>query len=501
MAVAVCIAQDLAVVPMILTLPLLAGGAEGGVVGALGEVGVSLGLFAALAVLAWLTVPRVLDIVARTRSRELFLLAVLASCLAIALVTSVLGLSLALGAFLAGVVLGSSDHHHQAVAEVEPFRDALASLFFVSIGMLFDPRAFVDEPLVVAVVLVAVLVGKAGIAALAIRLTRMPWWTAARSGLMLAQVGEFSFVIAQLGATQGLLTERTSRIFLVVAVLSIALTPALFAVGRRIGRLRSDPSKARPGLEGHVVIVGYGPIGQGLVGSLRTLGIPFRIVELNGDTVQREKKAGLPIVRGDAGRRSVLEAVGIRRARMLVVATNEPSANQKVVGLARRMAPHLHVLTRASYLAEVPALEEAGADEIVPQELETGVEMVARTLRHFLLPDSEVEAHVERMRAQAYAIRKVAPRQGGTTARLSQYVPGLRVATFRVEPGAPIAGRTLGDSHLRRDTGLSVVSVARGGETILSVGPETALEADDVVVGIGTVDAARAAAALFRGPG
>lgn len=500
MAVAICIAQDLAVVPMILSLPLLSGDGSGPLA-ALGEMSTSLGLFAGLAALSWLVVPRLLDLVARTRSRELFLLAVLVSCLSISLATSVLGLSLALGAFLAGVVLGGSDHHHQAVAEVEPFRDALASLFFVSIGMLFDARAFLDEPLVVGLALLAVVAGKAGLATLAVRMTKAPWWTAGRAGLMVAQVGEFSFVIAQIGDDQGLLTERASRIFLVVAVLSIALTPLLFALGKRIGRTGAEVRRFGDEMTDHVVLVGYGPIGQGLVRSLQKLGIPFRVLELNAETVQKERLKGLPIIRGDAARRSVLEAVGLPRARMLVIATNDPQANQKVVQAARHLAPKIHILSRASYLAEVPSLEQAGADEIVPQELETGVEIVARTLRHFLLPDSEVEAHVQELRSAAYAIRKVAPRQGGTTARLSQYVPGLRVAAFRVEHGSRLAGRPLGESEVRRTTGLSIVSVRRGDETILNVGPDTALEAGDVIVGIGGEDAVQSASHLFRGPG
>lgn len=508
LAIAVCVAQDLAVVPMVLTLPLLArwggedsAGAGSAVLETVGDLAGTLGLFALLGVVSWVLVPRVLDAVSRTRSRELYLLAVLASCLVIALATSVLGMSLALGAFLAGVVLGSSDHHHQAAAEVEPFRDALGSLFFVSIGMLFDGRTIVDEPIVVVGALLAVVVAKAVIAASAIRTLKMPLWTAVRSGLMVAQVGEFSFVIVTLGSQFRLLSERQGRVFLVVAVLSIAMTPLLFALGRKVGRTRSEERRPRRDLEDHVVIVGFGPIGQGLATSLAKLSIPYRIIELNAETVKRGRTEGLPIVRGDASKRLVLDAVGIRRARMLVVATNEPNANRKVVETARRMAPNLHVLARASYLGEVPVLEDAGADEIVPQELETGVEMVARTLRHYLVPDDEVGSLVDGMRSAAYANRKVARGTTPNAARLSQYVPGLRVVTFRVEPGAKVAGRALGETHLRRDTQLSVVAVVRGEETTLGIGPETRLEAEDIVVGIGSEGAAEAAAIQFRGPG
>ena len=499
LAIAICIAQDLAVVPMLLLMPVL-GGASGGIGQALFGTGKALVMLGALAVVAWVFVPRFLDVVARTRSRELFLLAVIVQCLALVLATGALGLSLALGAFLSGLVIGASDHHHQAVGEIEPFRDALSSLFFVSIGMLFDVRTIAEAPVFIGIALFAVVAGKAVLAFLAVRALGMPPWAAARAGLMLAQVGEFSFVLAQLAGEHALLEDGTRRVFLVVAVASIALTPALFALARRYGRGAGESKRERDESADHVIVVGFGPAGQGLVRSLTAVGLPVQIVEMNPETVARAKKDGLPIVLGDATRISTLEAVGVRRARLLVVATNDPDATSRTVSLARRVAPDLHLMVRANYLSDVPRLEGLGADEIVAQELETGVELTARALRHFLIPDDEIARRVQAIRDAAYHMRKVAPPTRGTTARLSQYVPGLQVIAHRVEHGCRLAGKTLGECELRKETRLSVVAIQRDGTTDIGIGPETRLEPGDVVIGIGDESARAAAAPFFRGP-
>jgi CPA2 family monovalent cation:H+ antiporter-2 len=230
-AMGIAIAQDLAVVPMILLIPMLVGeGDSGGVV----ETLENLALLVLVLGVAKLALPKALALVARTRSRELFVLTLATVCLAMAVVTAHLGMSMALGAFLAGILLADSDFHGHAMAEVEPFRDALASLFFVSIGMLFDGSAIVASPWLVVASLFAVVVGKAAVVAVAAKALGQPAWIRIRSGLLLAQIGEFSFVLAQVGGGTGVLPAQAYKVFLVVAVLSIASTPLLHQLGRWI---------------------------------------------------------------------------------------------------------------------------------------------------------------------------------------------------------------------------------------------------------------------------
>ena len=405
-AVGICVAQDLAVVPMILLIPVLGGGATT-VWGATVGVVKASGLLALAAGLAWLIVPRLLDLVARTRSRELFVLSVIAICLSLSVVTAELGLSLALGAFLAGVILGSSEFHHQAVSEVEPFRDTLASLFFLSIGMMFDVSVLLEAPVLITVSVLTVIAGKAVIARIAMRVLHLPQATGWRVGLSVAQIGEFGFVLTQVAAGTELLDDRLERVFLFVAVVSIAVTPVLFALGRfleqrdeTLGRRGRDASE---GVSDHVVIVGFGPVGRALADALEAGEIPYRVVEMNSVTVKDERAGGRPIILGDASRPVVMHALGIERARLLVIAINDTEATQRVVSLARRMAPHVHIIARATYLGEVTKLEALEVDEVVPQELETSVEIVVRSLRHLLVPDDQVEARVGEVRSRARA--------------------------------------------------------------------------------------------------
>ncbi|MCA8942584.1 MAG: cation:proton antiporter, partial [Planctomycetes bacterium] len=403
-AVGMCVAQDLAVVPMILLIPVLAGG-DGSVWGAAAGVAKASGFLALAAAIAWFLVPRVLDLVARTRSRELFVLSVIAICLALSVVTAELGLSLALGAFLAGVILGSSEFHHQAVSEVEPFRDTLASLFFLSIGMLFDSSVLLEEPVLISVCVVTAICGKAVLAFVATRVLRLPSKLGWQVALSVAQIGEFGFVLTQVAARTELLDERLERVFLFVAVVSIAVTPALFALGNFLEQ-RSERDARREydeahGLIDHVVIVGFGPVGRALADTLEAADVPYRVVEMNSVTVKQERLAGRPIILGDASRPVVMHALGIERAKLVVIAINDPSATGRVASLARRMAPHVHIIARATYLGEVEQLQRLEVDEVVPQELETSIEIVVRSLRHLLVPDDEVEERVDAVRTRA----------------------------------------------------------------------------------------------------
>jgi CPA2 family monovalent cation:H+ antiporter-2 len=283
------IAQDLAVVPMILLIPMLGvGGTDDGK--SLLATFVDLGILVGVLAVVRFALPWLLSLVCRTRSRELFVLLLAALCLGLAVVTAHLGLSLALGAFLAGILLADSDHHSQAAAEVEPFRDAFASLFFVSIGMLFDWRAIAEAPATVAVALAAVVAGKAGMVMLAASQLGQPFWVRVRAGLTMAQVGEFSFVLVQLGKSRAILPDSAERIFVVVAVLSIASTPLLYGLGRHLAlRARGAADTGRDkgeDLQDHAIVVGYGPTGRTVVKGLQSLGIPVVVSEMNAATVK-----------------------------------------------------------------------------------------------------------------------------------------------------------------------------------------------------------------------
>lgn len=503
LSIAISIAQDLAVVPMILLIPMLASGAGGEGSGILRSIENLAILFAVLVVARFL-VPRALNLVCRARSRELFVLTLATLCLLLATVTAHLGLSLALGAFLAGILLADSEYHGQAAAETEPFRDALASLFFVSIGMLFDVRTIFEAPWLVAIALLAVVIGKALVVGVAARLLGQPGWVRLRSGLLLAQVGEFSFVLVQVGSGSGLLPGSAERVFIVVAVLSIASTPLLHAYGRwLVTRWRggTDPTRGADGrIEGHAIVVGYGPTGRTVLQALRSLGIPALAVEMNSETVRAERGRGVPIRHGDATRVATLKALGIEQARLLILAVNDHDATRRIAQLTRRLAPHVHIIARSVYLGEVRSLHSAGAHEVVPQELEASVEILVRALRRFLVADDEIGRQIDTVRRSAGHLDKAAGIARMEAARIAEFVPGIGIGIHRVAAGATVDGKTLAEAAVRRLTGCSVVAVRRGQANLPVVTPETQLQAGDAVVVVGPQSRLPDAAAMFHAP-
>jgi CPA2 family monovalent cation:H+ antiporter-2 len=504
LAMSIAIAQDLAVVPMILLMPMLVGSADAGSSGS-GIVRTLENLAILVVVLsgAHFLVPRLLAMVGRTRSRELFVLTLATLCLSMAVVTSQLGMSMALGAFLAGILLADSEFRGQAAAEVEPFRDALASLFFVSIGMLFDGKTIAASPWLVAAALLAVFAGKAGVVVLAARALGQPGWVRLRAGLLLAQVGEFSFVLAQVGGGTEVLSAHGYKIFLVVAVLSIASTPLLHEVGRRLVRRsrgrEGAVARADDRLQDHAIVVGYGPTGRTVVQALQALHLPVVALEMNVNTVRNERAHGAPVEAGDATRASVLKKLGIDGARILVLAINDTDAARRIAQLARHLAPQVHVIARAVYIGEVDAMKAAGAHEVVPQELEASVEILVRALRRFLVADDEIGRRVTAVR-QTAGVDKTAAVARLEAARIAEFVPGLGVGVHRVARGASLDGRTLAEAGVRRLTACTVVAVRRGQQTLPAIDPDTRLEAGDAVVVLGPEARLADVAALFHAP-
>lgn len=521
----IAVAQDLAVVPMIVLIPLLGGFADGVVVPApVPDAGAephgaahaaagwdvvwNLGKLLLTLIVARVLVRPLVNLVCRTRNRELFVLFLATWCLGFAAITAHLGMSLALGAFLAGILLADSDHHSQAAAEIEPFRDAFASLFFVSIGMLFDWRTITEAPWTVTAIVVAVVGGKALIVALAARLLGQPFWVRVRAALTLAQVGEFSFVLVQLGKRSSLLPASAESLFVVAAVISIAATPLLYGLGRRLAQrartLGEVATGARPMPKeeraDHAILVGFGPTGRTIAAALEAAGVPFVVAEMNAATVRAERARGVPIVLADATRISVLNSLGVTRARLVVLAINDSQATHRVAQLVGQVAPHAHVLARAVYNHEVTTLERAGAHEVVPQELEASVEMLVRVLRRFLVADDEIGRQVHRVRAEAGVGGRASSVPTPPVADVTEFVPGIGFAVRKVASGAPVVGRSLMESGVRRHTGCSVVAVRRGDANLPAITPETVLEAGDTVVVIGPELRLPDAAAMFAGP-
>jgi CPA2 family monovalent cation:H+ antiporter-2 len=432
-AVAVLLLQDLLVVVAMLAVPLLADAA--GVMppaatalphpaphppplfaNPVAAIVAGLGVVAGVIVAGRRVVPAVLHEVVRQRNRELFLITIVLVCLGTAAITAQVGLSLALGAFLAGLSLAESEYGHQAFTEVLPFRDTLASLFFVSVGMLLDIRFLVANAPLVAATVVAIMVAKMVVTAVPAWLAGFPVRTSILAGAGIAQVGEFSFVLGSRGAEAGLLDSGDYQTFLAAAVITMAATPLVTATlpallerlarttgwGRRL--LEIPIEQGGPSLADHVVIAGFGLNGRNLAAALGEFGVPHVILEINPGTVRRERLAGHDIRYGDCTRAAVLEHAGLARARAYVVAISDPASTRRSVRIARELAPAVRIFVRTEHLAEVDELEALGADQVIPAEFETALALFDRVLGIYDVPEQTIDKLLVNMRLENYGV-------------------------------------------------------------------------------------------------
>jgi CPA2 family monovalent cation:H+ antiporter-2 len=510
-AVGVLLFQDFLIVPMMVLTPLLgrAGAASPG--GVAGRLAIGAGAAAAVFAVARYLMPRLLYQIVRTRSREVLVLATVGVCLGLAVATEALGFSLALGAFVAGIILSESDYSHQVVAEMLPFRDVFNSLFFISIGMLLDLRFVAAHPLALAALTAGIVALKAAVVVAVVRVLAYPARTALSVGFALAQVGEFSFVLAQVGRGHGLLDDPLYQAFIAAAVLSMLATPALVAAAPRLAA--ALPSRRRPagepaaagllagaaGATGHVVVVGFGVSGRNLARVLRKAGIPYLVVELNGEAVRAARREGEPIVYGDAARREILAQARLATAEAVVFAISDPVAVRRAVATARALSPRLHILVRTRRLDEIDDLYRHGADEVIAEEFETSIEIFTRVLARFGVARNVVEAETRILRGDSYRILRTPASEKALSEKLINALAAGTTAVFFLEPGSAAAGKTIRTIDLRRRAGASIIAVVRDGEARTNPPADLALAAGDSLVLVGSHAEVRAAFDLLGG--
>ena len=508
LALGILIFQDLVAIPMMMAIPFLAQ-VENGLGDPLYPVLVKdLILGVVLIAAAKWVMPWLLFQVARTRSSELFLLFVVSVCFGIAWLASFAGLSLAMGALLAGLLISESEFSHQAISRIVPFRDIFTAFFFVSIGMLLDVGFFLDNLGLVLFFLALVVALKFLTAAAAPAILGYPMRTIILAGIALAQIGEFSFIITRSALGFGILSHEVYQVFLIVALSTMALTPFLISTGPSFAgylcshtllqrlfpaRCRWVPEGERVSRSGHLVIIGYGVNGQNLSRAARMGGITYAIIDMNPDFVRRASREGEPIIYGDATTEGVLDHAGIETARIAVVAINDPVATRRIVGLCRQKNPGIFLIARTRYLIEVPVLREIGADEVIPEEFETSVEIFTRVLQEYGIAWGSIDRLVQDIRANSYqALRKGIPPPGDTLE-----IPGMEVKEVTVGNGARIAGATLGGILLKKRYGVTVLAVRRNGALIPHPDGTCAIHNGDLLILTGTTEKLEEAMHLF----
>ncbi len=467
--------QDLCAVPMMLLIPFLAGGGGEGI-GLLALILKAALLLSMVLVATRFVVPHLLFHVVSTRNRELFIITILLMCLGTAYITFEAGLSLALGAFLAGMMIADSEYSHQVVAEVLPFRDILNALFFVSIGMLLDLRYAFDNLPVVLLATLAIILIKSPIAALPAFVLNQPSRLAIVTGLSLAQIGEFSFVLARFGQNAGMQLGGLYQTFLAAAIITMAATPFLMSNAprfatmllrrfprRRVEYATEEGDQYAP-IRDHVIIVGYGLNGQHLARVLKTTGIPYNILDVNPATVRENIKRGEPIHYGDGTREHVLSHVGVHRARVMVIATSDPSIERGIVSAARRMSQKLHITVRTRYVKELEPLMALGANEVIPEEFETSIEIFSHVLQTYNVPYNIIMEEVNNVRNSEYRILRHMP-GGRVESPLSAILSHkLGMQTAEVTETSIASGKKISELKLRTKTGATVLAVQRNAD-------------------------------------
>jgi CPA2 family monovalent cation:H+ antiporter-2 len=358
------------------------------------------------------TIPWLLARIARTQSRELFTLAVLVTALGIAVASAeVFGVSMALGAFLAGLVVGRSEFSVRAASDALPMRDAFAVLFFVSVGMLFNPESLTAEPLLIAATVAVVLVGKPLAALAIVALFKYPLKVGMSVAVALAQIGEFSFIVSNLGTQLGVLPAPATDVLIAAAIVSITLNPLLFrAIGlleqklsrrsRALPQAEPAPREARVPPSHRAIVVGYGPVGRTVTRLLRENEISPTIIELNVDTVRALRSDGIDALYGDAAHHATLASAGIDRANNLVVSIAGLPGVEEAFKVARELNPVVQILARANYLREVPALRAAGADVVVSGEGEVALGFTEAILERLGATPEQIDRERERVHTE-----------------------------------------------------------------------------------------------------
>lgn len=488
----ILIFQDIIVVPMILFTPILAG-LSGNLVSEVLILFVkALGVILLVFIGTKFIVPFLLHRVAKTRSRELFLFTILVICFGIVWLTGELGLSLALGAFLAGLIISESEYSHQALSHIMPFRDAFSSLFFVSIGMLLDINFLISNlPIALGLTLLVIIVKSlTGISS--IKFLKLPWRISIIAGVALAQVGEFSFILAKTGMSFGFLSDVFYQNFLAVSILTMSLTPLFLKISPILAETASkffqekwdspESKSLHEKLEDHLIIVGFGINGRNLAKAAIKADIPFIVLETNPDTVVEEREKGTNIIFGDAVYPEVLHQANIEKARIIVIAINDPTAVQKIVTQVKDINPNVFVIVRTRHVAEVETLLNIGADEVIPEEFETSIEIFARVLVKYLIPRNQIEKFIQEIRSADYQMFRTLADDISPMQNLKLQFPDLRLSSFIIDENSQLAGKSLGELDVRNKYGFSIFAIKRKNEVISNPNASTVLQKGDIVL-------------------
>jgi CPA2 family monovalent cation:H+ antiporter-2 len=511
MILGISLFQDLCTVPMMLIVPMLASPGDFKILPIALSLGKAVLLIGIVMVLAVFVVPKVLEVIIRSRLREILMLGIVVICIGTAWLTSSLGLSLALGAFIAGLAISESPYSHQVFAEIMPFKDVFNSIFFISVGMLLDLQFLGRNLPLVLLLVVGTLVAKSLFGGLTVKFLSGSTRLALLVGLAISQVGEFSFVLAKFGLPFQLLSPDLYQGFLATTVLTMMTTPLLMALApylaqrvpeRLDSRLAKEQEESGSDhfseLRDHTIIVGFGLNGKYLAQVLKHSNISYCILELNPQTVREAQKAGEPICFGDASRLEILRQVNFAEARILVITTDELAVARRIASIARMNQKELYIIVRTKFAAHAQELHQLGADHVIAEEYETAIEIFAHVLAEYDLPRQAIDSYIETMRRDGSPTFRKPLLAPASLQRLRQLLAGNAVENFLLLENSPAAGKTLAELDLRNKTGAMIIAVVRDNQSIANPPSDFVLKPFDMVVVMGNHQEMERAAGLLE---
>jgi CPA2 family monovalent cation:H+ antiporter-2 len=477
--IGITLVEDLAVVVLIVLMPRL-GALDGERLTSMATaLGLALAILAPFFYLAAKVVPLVLTFVARMRSQEIFVLVVLAIALGTAAVTHAAGLSLALGAFLAGLLISESDYAHETLGRLLPIRDVFVALFFVTVGALVNPRAILDNPGLLGVIVALVMVGKFVIRTSVVALFGQPLWTAVLVGVGLTQIGEFSFILIQVARGAGHVGDDVYNAILAASLLTILGNALLvrsvpgWMKRVRVGRDRVAPlaDANASGLSGHVVVCGFGRVGTEIAKALETFHVPYVAIDVDPDVVGNVRRRGVHCLFGDASNDRILEAASVGRAALVIVAVPEIEGAYLAVRHVKARHPHIPILARAHEVTGRDRLIAAGATEVIQPEVEAAATLIRHALRRLALPRDRVLTYLERFR--------IAMEGTPTGGARGEALP--EVVDVSLGQASPLSDQSLRQAQIRERFAVTVVALTRSDGVAIHPTADTVLRAGDTV--------------------